>query len=248
MYKIIFLIIVLILSIYFIFVKKNKEGFNVENANKRICICMSHTENIYPYSKLTENINRKYADKHGYEFKIFNLEMKDRAPQWCKIDVVNRLLDENQYDYLFWIDADAFVNKHDTPLETFITDETKSIIICDDIPNSGRENTLNSGTFFVKCNDWSKKFFKELWNYNGNYLYDHFHEQTMIEEYLKNDWMNAKEQIDVRPATEFNSDINQVYNGQTNDTFIIHLMGLPMDFRINYINDWMNRNNFNEVN
>lgn len=225
------------------FYRKKIETFC--NVKKKICICMSHTENIYEYSKLTERINKEYAIKHGYDFQIFNLEMKDRAPQWCKIDVINRLLDENdinKYEYLFWIDADAFFNKHDVRLETFITDSEKNIIICDDVPNSGKENTINTGTFFVKCNDWSKKFFKDLWNYDGEYLYKHFHEQTMIEHSINDNIMDAKKYIEVKPASTFNSDINQIYDGSVKDTFLIHLMALSSEFRVEYINNWMKEN------
>lgn len=242
---ILIVILFLVCLIVFIFNRKKIETFG--NAKKKICICMSHTENIYDYSKLTERINKEYAIKHGYDFQIFNLEMTDRAPQWCKIDVINRLLNENdinQYDYLFWIDADAFINKHDIPLETFITDMNKNIIICDDVPNSGKENTINSGTFFVKCNDWSKEFFKKLWDYNGEYLYKYFHEQTMMEYYINENIMDAKKYIEVKPASTFNSDINQIYNGSGKDTFLIHLMAMSRDFRVEYINNWMKEHNF----
>ena len=35
--------------------------------------------------------------------------MHDRAPQWCKIACINKLLNHSltHYDYIFWIDADA---------------------------------------------------------------------------------------------------------------------------------------------
>ena len=208
---------------------------------------MSETENIYPYSKLSEYINSFYAKKHGYDFKMFNVIMTDRAPQWCKIDVINILLDKEKYnyDYLFWIDADAFFNIHSARLETFITDTDtqqdteKNIIICDDIPNSRRKNTVNTGTFFVKCNNWSRNFFKSLWNYKGDYLYKHFHEQTIMEYYIDNDIMNAKQHIDIKPCRAFNTDINQLTDGSIHDNFIIHLMAMPQDFRVKFMNNWI---------
>ena len=108
---------------------------------------MSHTENIYEYSKLTERINRAYCKKHGYDFEIFNVTPTDRAAQWCKVEVVQRLLGRDEYDYIFWIDADAFFSQQTIDLESRISDYTKDIIICSDDSNSGRIGSINTGTF-----------------------------------------------------------------------------------------------------
>jgi hypothetical protein len=200
----------------------------------RICICMSATPNIYSYSKLSEYINRKYAEKHGYTFVMFYDTMTDRAPQWCKIQVLNKLLDTDMYDYIFWIDADAFFNNFDIGIQKIISDSKKDLIICDDIANSGRKDTLNSGTFIVKTTDWSKDFFKKLWSYKGPYLYKYFHEQTMMEQYLDKDHM------DVRPAKEFNTEIGvQLKNNTLKDNYVIHLMAMTADFRVKYMSEWI---------
>ena len=226
----------------------------IKNKDLKICICMSDTPNIHGYSKLSEMINGVYAKKHGYDFKMFNTEMKDRAPQWCKIKVIKDLLDNNNdYDYLFWIDADAFFNKQEIPLEQFINDNNDSnkderisnIIICDDIINSGRPNTsalINTGAFFVKCNEWSKKFFDSMWNYKGEHLYKHFHEQTIMEYYIDNKLMDADKYIDIRKSTDFNTEFRQLNDGSINNNFVIHLMALPSDFRINFMSRWINNN------
>ncbi len=216
----------------------------------KICICMSYTDNIKEYSLLTEKINREYANYHNYDFKVFHEVMIDRAPQWCKIKVVNELLKLDKYDYLFWIDADAFFNKKEQKLETIINDDldngVNDVIICDDIMNSGKENTLNSGTFFVKCTDWSKDFFTMLWAYSGKYSYEYFHEQTMIENYIKDNIMNAKEHISIKPCRLFNTEINvQLNDGSIYDNFIIHLMVMPTDFRVNFINNKLNKKYIN---
>jgi len=161
--------------------------------------------------------------------------------------VINNLLDKEKcdYDYLFWIDADALFNKHDIPLETFITDPDKNIIICDDIPNSGKKDTINTGTFFVKCTDWSRDFFKYLWSYNGKYLYDHYHEQTIMEIAISDNTMNAKNNILVQSADTFNSTFSKLFDEDyKRNNFILHIMGTPADTRINYMNDWLSKNGY----
>lgn len=219
--------------------EQERQDQKLEQPFHKICICMNHTPNIFSYSKLAEKINREYANAHNYDFQIFEYNMSDRAPQWCKIQVINELLATNKYSYLFWIDADAFFNKHEIPLEEFIT-PGKNIIVCDDIVNSGKPDTLNSGTFFVKCNKWSKKFFKQLWDYKGEYLYKYFHEQTILEHYLKNNLMNARKYIKVEPATLFNTEITvQLKDNSIHDNFIIHLMAMPADFREKFMKKWL---------
>jgi len=253
--KILVIIIIVNILLYiciFLYLYKNHKDQNnsyilqcAKNPNSKICIVMSHTENIYSYSKLAEYINRIYACKHGYDFKIFNLTMKDRAPQWCKIEAINVLLNDEQsnYDYLFWIDADAFFNNHNIPLETFITDSNKNIIICDDSPNSSKPNSINTGTFFVKCSEWSRNFFNKIWNYNGEHLYKPLHEQTVIDMTILYDFMNMKENILIYPTDVFNSIYHKLSNeNYKRDNFILHVMAHSSDTRRKYMNDWLLQN------
>lgn len=205
---------------------------------------MSATPNIYHYSKLSEKINQKYARTNHYDFIMMDLEMADRAPQWCKIKVIIDILtmSTKRYDYLFWIDADAIFNKHNITLESLIkNDPNADIIICDDIENSGRHNTINTGTFFVKCNEWSLKFFKDIWNYKGPLLFKPYHEQTVIEKYMEKN--PRQKNIVVKPGTLFNTYINtQMYDKTINDNFIIHLMQMSSEYRVKFMSEWIKLN------
>ena len=239
---IISLIILAVATVLFlVYFSHGKEVFE----KLRICVCMSYTDNIKSYSSMTEKINRKYAIKHGYDFKVFSHKMTDRAPQWCKISVINELLSLNKYDYLFWIDSDAFFNNHDVKLENIINnDKSKQIIICDDIKNSGgRKNAINTGTIFIKCSEWSKKFFKLLWNYKGMYLYDAFHEQKVLEDFIDKKIMECQLKITIKPSNLFNTDYYLLDEPQIKNNFIIHVMSKPENYRIEYIGKWI-KNNF----
>ena len=208
----------------------------------KICVCMSHTENIYEYSKLTERINRAYCKKHGYDFEIFNVTPTDRAAQWCKVEVVQRLLGRDEYDYIFWIDADAFFSQQTIDLESRISDYTKDIIICSDDSNSGRIGSINTGTFFIKCTEWSKNFCKEWYEYTGKYLKEHYHEQSVLE-YRIND-KEFDRHVEIHPERHFNASITDFYNGTMSRHFVTHLMALDTKTRVNYITKWINENKF----
>jgi mannan polymerase II complex MNN10 subunit len=209
-------------------------------AKPRICICMSHTRNIYSYSKLAVQINSLYAKKHGYDFKVFEKEMTDRAPQWVKVSVVRDLLEGDMYDYVFWIDADAFFNKQDKTLESIIElDPEKDFIICDDSPNSGNSNTVNTGTFLIKNTDWSKRFLSEWYNYTGEYLYKFAHEQQVLYSFLE----KYKENILVTDSRLFNSAWSDYNAGVIGKYFIVHLMSLSEEIRVQYMTDYIKNMN-----
>lgn len=241
----IYIIIICIITIYILF-KLNYKHYKQElfnNSNKKIIICMSYTENISSYSKYAEIINKKYAKQHNYSFKKFNIEMTDRAQQWCKIKVINELLNTNQYDYIFWIDSDAFFNNFNITLNSIIDKYSdKDIIICDDIPNSGKQNTINTGTMFIKCTDWNKKFCKDWYNYTGDLLYNPLHEQGVLENFINDNKDNCKNHIQICPTNMFNSTSSE-YNDsdyKKHNDFISHLMARDTQYRINYMKNWIN--------
>jgi hypothetical protein len=240
-YIIALIIPVVILIFIFLYFSFRKEVFQKIN----ICICMSYTDNIKSYSSIAEKINEKYAKKNGYDFKVFSHKMNDRAPQWCKISVINELLSYNKYDYIFWIDSDAFFNKHDFKLENIINkNKNEEIIICDDIKNSGgRKNAINTGTIFVKCSEWSKKFFKLLWDYKGPYLYEPFHEQRKIEDFIEEKIMDSHLKIAIKPANLFNTEYYLLDNDKIKNNFIIHVMSKPENYRVEYMQKWVKNNN-----
>jgi hypothetical protein len=238
---IITLIILSILTIVsLVYFSIKKEIFEKIN----ICICMSYTDNIKSYSSMAEKINRKYAIKNGYDFKVFSHKMIDRAPQWCKISVINELLASNKYNYLFWIDSDAFFNNHNIKLENIINNnKDKEIIICDDIKNSGgRQNAINTGTLFVRCSEWSKKFFKLLWNYKGEYLYNAFHEQKVLENFIDEKIIDCHLKISIKPSNLFNTDYYLLDNPLIKKNFIIHVMSKPENYRVEYMKNWIKNN------
>lgn len=218
---------------------------------KKICIVMSYTDNIKSYSDISKKINQIYASKYNYDIRIFNEIMTDRAPQWCKIKVIQKLLNENCYEYLFWIDSDAFFNDHTIKIQDIIKNNTdKDIIICDDHLNSGiySEIKINTGTIIVKCTEWNKEFFDLLWNYDGIYLYNQYHEQRLLEDFIKNNIMNCKDKILIKPCIEFNTEIMRQINDNTlENNYIIHLMKLDTETRISYMKNWFSRNNFQYI-
>jgi hypothetical protein len=63
---------------------------------------------------------RIYAARHGYDFYTDGEDVWDhsRPISWSKFNFIMKYLDD--YDYLFWSDADAIILNHDKSLTDFI--------------------------------------------------------------------------------------------------------------------------------
>lgn len=214
-------------------------AYLLRNSN-RLCICMLYTPNISEYASLTERINRAYAKKHGYDFVLFNERMADdRAAQWDKVKAVQRCLAMG-YRHVFWIDADAYVNKHEVPLESFMDDDHE-LFICDDLPNSqGYSNCwVNTGTMVFKNTPFTRGFVDRWWNTRTpEYMYGKYHEQTVLDTILKND-PSVMSRVKIHPAKAFNSLGHDIYKKENdwNRTFVVHMMSTTTEFRVE--NAWV---------
>lgn len=228
------IITVLLLSISVIVAVVAWHRFKNKNKDK-LCICMLYTPNVAEYAQLTETINRIYAEKHGYDFVVFKDRMaNDRAPQWDKVKVLEKVLDMG-YKYVFWIDADAYFNIHEIPLEAFL-DEDHEMYICDDLPNSqGYSNCwVNTGTMLIKNTAFMRQFVTRWWNTNmPKYMYGNYHEQTVLDTIIKND-PYVKSKVKIYAAKAFNSLGDEIYKETPgwNKTFVVHMMSTKKEFRI----------------
>lgn len=194
----------------------------------RICVVMLYTPNISSYSSITEQINRKYCNKWGYDFKLYDTLIPNKWATWSKLDAIKNTLPD--YDYIFWIDSDAFFNNHDIPLQNFITTQY-DMYICDDLPNNspGQHCLVNTGTMLIKNTKYMQDFIDIWLNYDGPYNYQPYHEQTILDYMIKHSIFNCQNKIKIYEAKTFNSVFCEFHN----DDFVIHMMGLDEESRIN---------------
>lgn len=63
------------------------------------------------YVDLSERLNGMYAESHGYEFKAFNLPTKfERHTAWARVWYLKENIEK--YDYVMYVDGDAFFVNH----------------------------------------------------------------------------------------------------------------------------------------
>lgn len=119
------------------------------------------------YFPWSEWINRRYSERHGYEYVIRrNPPRPDRHLCWQKIPII---LDE-LYDceYLLFLDADAVFYSHELKIEQEVLPlmEQKTILFSSDCGGEyHRWNPpgANSGVIFARTDDLSREIFS-YWN------------------------------------------------------------------------------------
>lgn len=187
------------------------------------------------FRKLSFPNKRKYCEKHGYSFLSYTDRISQRPPQWDKIRyILNHL---NEYDWIFWSDADSFVINSDVKLEEFIAPEKDLILQLDKsgktYPPLGRPGRaarpsivgVNTGQMFVKNSKWSKWFWEECWqNEKYNYALDGQNwEQGIIRKIIGQKGEKLPEHVKV--YKDFKSGFNVTPEFATVNTFMVHFRG-----------------------
>ena len=95
-------------------------------ATNKICILMFFDEPYKNIAKYTYELNKKYADLHGYDIIIIRNNRKlnnEWAPLWEKIPLIIDNLEK--YEWVLFIDADAFFINHSIKIEDVIMNQLK---------------------------------------------------------------------------------------------------------------------------
>lgn len=120
----------------------------------KVCVITFYDDNIKNYGDVTSEINKKYCDKYNLDFFVSNKKQyMNRHPSWEKLPLI--LENISNFDYLIWIDADAyFYFDAENIIEIINNNNNASFIFDNDIGN----NNINAGVFIVKNTEYSKEF------------------------------------------------------------------------------------------
>jgi hypothetical protein len=127
----------------------------------RVCLLMFYDEAIKTYGDINYAINKKYCEKYKIDIILSSKKQySNRHSAWERLPL---LLDNiAHYDYLIWIDADAFLYKDATNIIDIINNNIDyNFIFSNDIGN----NNINTGFFIVKNCEYSINFLNK-WAYD----------------------------------------------------------------------------------
>ena len=119
------------------------------------------------YVLLSQQVNKKVCDKFGYKYSfipIDNDKYSFHFKQFAKLYIVNDFIQNLNDDILIFLDTDAWIQNGfylQTILNNLINDTTKHG--CYSRDTYGYNWTyVNSGSFIMKINDFTKMMYKEL--------------------------------------------------------------------------------------
>lgn len=207
----------------------------------RVLILQYYTPDISDYAHLTAIINSKYAKRWGYKYECVKLDTTFGAyPTWWKFFLIKDRLEREDVDYVFFLDADAFVN-NDKVLEYYFKDQNTEFGICKNGPNGG--DLLNTGSMFLKKGFYSISICSMILESfaNSNYKLNHYHEQTELDRLIVEN-PNIKDWMTIYEYNVFNSwwrDCEKEYYNP--NQFILHVMARPLDEKVRIIKEFFNK-------
>lgn len=135
--------------------------------NQRIAVISGR----YPESTFGSSINhRAYCNQHGYTYIYCNWPTDAKNPYMNKIRYIQEYYEA--FDYIFWIDDDAFFMDHSISLENFIPKGSDFISICSSPDFKDVKTFVSSGTFMLKCSELGRYFIDSTYNIDLAMVHD----------------------------------------------------------------------------
>ncbi|KAJ5075550.1 alpha-16-mannosyltransferase mnn11-related [Anaeramoeba ignava] len=141
--------------------KEMEEKIVYINSNRKLKIAVVAAIISLPYGDISIENFKKYCSLHNYSLHIqTDRKAPERAPHWEKIIAMKEAMMSNNFDYIFWMDADSLFMNMSKKLDDLILDNN----FPDMIMTGDMCSCINSGHLLVRNSWWSYKFFDDFWN------------------------------------------------------------------------------------
>lgn len=118
-----------------------------------------------------EPIHSAYAEKWNMDYWanrdiVIQTDDPDYNPAWDRIKLMMDLLDEEKYEYIFWIDHDCVIVDFSTDLRSGLEpDKDLGLVLHPGIPGHPQLGAhFNMGVILLRCTDQTKEFIHEVWD------------------------------------------------------------------------------------
>lgn len=200
----------------------------------KLGLIMFYDEAIEDYAYFSYKINEMYCEKYGIKLILSKTKTyKNRHPAWERLPLILKNL--KNYDYLIWVDADAFFYyDSDNILDIIKKNYSSNFIFSNDI----KDKNINTGFFIVKNTEYSFNFLNR-WAFDEN-LYEsntmkYWWDQGVLIYIFENNILNIKENsitYDYGILQDFN------FSESKKKPFICHLAGKDKNTRVSIIKDY----------
>lgn len=183
----------------------------------------------YPITEFLSAENHKaYASKFGYRYSHCSWPGKSKNPYFNKIEYILEHFDK--YDYIFWIDDDAFFIDFEFDIASLIPNKNAMVTICSSPEYKSIWTYISSGQFMMRCCDETKNFLKDVidadldiikswWDESKYGFFTNGDQDAMV--YLAENYYNNI--FDIRPSSLFNSRLEDIINNE--EVNILHITG-----------------------
>lgn len=116
----------------------------------------------WPGLRFTSFVNHKaYADRWGYHYVFNSTPERETRKYFHKVETIIRYID--LFDWIFWIDDDAYFTNFDLPLAGFLELlEGEELLICKSPSTKKIFTKFSSGQFFLKNTPLAKQFLRDV--------------------------------------------------------------------------------------
>jgi hypothetical protein len=158
----------------------------------KVCVLQSDNRPSLNYLLKTQEVNKQFCNILGYDYlflKLDNNKYGDIHPATKKIHLVNDFLLNTKYSILVFLDSDAWIQNGywlNDIIDNLINNDEKQGCFSRD-PYVKKNTFINSGSFIIKNNDFTKQMYniiiKDLYN-NNNYHNKWPYDQYYISKYI----------------------------------------------------------------
>jgi hypothetical protein len=165
----------------------------------KITVLQTDNRSFLTYVQMTQQVNKKmceYLQNKSLNYNHRYIELEPRYVEHMhattsKIFFVNDYLQDpnNKDDILIFLDTDAWIhnpNHVNDIIKHLINDDSKQGCFSRD-PYKDKNTYINSGSFIIKVNEYTKKMYKEIienLKNDNSYVYKFPHDQYYISNYV----------------------------------------------------------------
>lgn len=125
-----------------------------------------------------------YARRHGYELIVDYEAHTERGTTYWKFNMMERLIKQNKWDWLWWVDFDTLITNTDIKVLDIINETLGKAQKPDEIDYLTTHdcNGLNTGSFIVRSHERSIKFLHDIYDLHAKQheTEDHLSEQDAM--------------------------------------------------------------------
>lgn len=201
----------------------------VEKFEPSVAVCSLAVGGLYKnITKYATRTKEQYALRHGYSFFDHENLLDDSRPiPWSKIPLILEQL-EKGYDYVFWVDGDAYIMDQTISVEELILTKTegKDITIARDwvLPNTG--------VIIIKNTTWSRRFLETVWDQEQHINSPNWEQSAFLFLY-DNNVSNAQEHVNIFPLDAQDVMNSYWYSYKYPTCFILHFAGCSSNIQGN---------------